>query len=190
MLRPPQQTRHIIFHCQSAFQTAVNQKSHVSAGLDEAEGCTCRHTGVFVRAAECPPLSARALVRGVTRLAELRAALLGLHGAQRFICMSETQQEVQSCRTAIARGQIKIKKNPGQTMATSASHLFHSGRPRSPTCRRSRSLPHCRNTCLRSGRACLRTGLHLNGKEAWHREAVMRFKQGRTVSFATEHLPT
>lgn len=60
-------------------------------------------------------------------------------------------------------------------MAASASHLFRSGRPRSPTCRRSRSLPRCRNTCRRSGRACPHTGLRLNGKEARQWEAVMRF---------------
>lgn len=69
--------------------------------LDKMKGCTCRHASVSVRVAEPPSLSARALVRGVARLTELRAALLRLHGAQRFVCTSQTHEDGWSCHTAI-----------------------------------------------------------------------------------------
>lgn len=127
------------------------------------KGCTCRHTRVSIRVAERPSLSAGALVSCVARLTELGAALLRLHGAQRLVCMSETEKEAWSSHTDIT---WKKNKKTGQTTVASASHLFRSGCPRSPTCRRSRSLPRCRNTCRRSCRACLHTGLHLNAKEA------------------------
>lgn len=127
------------------------------------KGCTCRHTRVSIRVAERPSLSAGALVSCVARLTELGAALLRLHGAQRLVCMSETEKEAWSSHTDIT---WKKTKKTGQTTVASASHLFRSGCPRSPTCRRSRSLPRCRNTCRRSCRACLHTGLHLNAKEA------------------------
>lgn len=57
------------------------------------KGCTCRHTHVSIRVAERPSLSAGALVSCVARLTELGAALLRLHGAQRLVCMSETEKE-------------------------------------------------------------------------------------------------
>lgn len=129
------------------------------------KGCTCRHTRVSIRVAERPSLSAGALVSCVARLTELGAALPRLHGAQRFVCMSETEEEAWGSHTDIT-WKKKKKRKSGQTTVASASHLIRSGCPRSPTCRRSRSLPRCRNTCRRSCRACLHTGLHLNGKEA------------------------
>lgn len=72
------------------------------------KGCTCSHTRVSIRVAERPSLSAGALVSCVARLTELGAALPRLHGAQRFVCMSETEKEAWSSHTAIT---WKKKKN-------------------------------------------------------------------------------